>query len=604
MKKPALKKVIPLILILFSFICLLPAQTPVDQRLNGLDTFVERVLKDWKAPGISIAVVEKDQIIYAGGFGYRNYEKQLPVTEYTGFAIGSCTKAFTAAMLGMLVKEGKVDLDKPVRNYLPELKFKNEYTNAHATLRDMMSHRTGLPRHDYSWYGSTASRHELLERIQYLEPSAELREKYQYNNFMFMAQGIVIEKLTGKSWEDNLRERILQPLGMTHTHASVLELEQTADHALAYATENFEIRAIPFRNIDAIGPAGSINSCARDMANWLLVWINDGHFNGKEIIPSGFRLQAMTAQMATGGGLPGKENPDLHTGAYGLAWGISSYRGHYRVEHGGGIDGFITSTCFFPSDSLGIFVVSNQGGPTSSVRNFIADRMLGLSYRNWSDLLLGDRMTGDSLARISPNVDSLNQIVDTRPSHGRDDYNGTYENKGYGLIKIFTENDTSWIDYNEAGKRTKSYLEHYHYDIFRIRSIEEKNSQKNAPKISFQTDNKGAIAALKVQMEPSVDDIVFEKLPPDFEVTEGELEKYVGDYDLNGVTVKVYIRGDGVLMVLVPGQPDYELVAAQKDEFRIKVAEGYSVKFEVDDKSKVHSLSFVQPNGVFKATKK
>lgn len=166
----------------FAFLLLLSlrsfAQPPTDQRLKGLDTFALRLLKEWDAPGVTIAVVEKNKVIYTGGFGYRDYEKKLPVTENTLFAIGSCTKAFTASILGILEKEGKISLDKPVRDYLPELVFKNDYTNKHATLRDMMCHRTGLPRHDYSWYGSTASRNELLARVQYQEPSFELREKY------------------------------------------------------------------------------------------------------------------------------------------------------------------------------------------------------------------------------------------------------------------------------------------------------------------------------------------------------------------------------------------------------------------------------------------
>ncbi|MGL6267356.1 MAG: serine hydrolase domain-containing protein, partial [Chitinophagaceae bacterium] len=146
------------------------AQLPTDSRLKGLDTFALRILKEWNAPGVTIAVVEKNRIIYAGGFGYSDYDKKIAVTQNTQFAIGSCTKAFTASILGMLEKEGKVDLDKPARDYLPELKFKNDYTNKHITLRDMLCHRSGLPRHDVSWYGATASRKELLDRVQYLEP--------------------------------------------------------------------------------------------------------------------------------------------------------------------------------------------------------------------------------------------------------------------------------------------------------------------------------------------------------------------------------------------------------------------------------------------------
>ena len=439
---------------------LIQAQKPTDKRLAGLDTFALRILKEWNAPGVSIAVVEKNNVIYAGGFGYRDNEKKLPVTENTLFAIGSCTKAFTASMIGMLEKEGKVDMDKPVRDYLPELVFKNDYTNKHATLRDMISHRTGLPRHDYSWYGTTASRSELLSRIQYQEPSAELREKYQYNNFMYLAQGMVIEKLTGKSWEENLKEKIFQPLGMNNTNMSVIDMEKSSDRSLAYITEKDKPKAIPYRNIDAIGPAGSINSCAKDMAKWLITWINSGKFNDKEIIPAAYRGQAMTVQMATGGGLPSTENPDVNMSGYGLAWSMSSYRGHYRVEHGGGIDGFITSTGFFPTDSIGIFIVSSQSTATTSIRNFIADRMLKLSYRPWGKSQLADKLKADTSTKVSPNNDSINRKTGTKPSHTMVDYTGSFENKGYGIAKFFIEKDTLWADYNEAGLRTKSYLQH------------------------------------------------------------------------------------------------------------------------------------------------
>lgn len=577
-------------------------QSPTDPRLKGLDTFALRILKEWNAPGVTIAVVEKNKVVYTGGFGFRDYEKKLPVTENTLFAIGSCTKAFTASILGMLEKEDKLNIDKPVRDYLPELVFKNDYTNKHATLRDMMCHRTGLPRHDYSWYGSTASRNELLQRVQYQEPTFELREKYQYNNFMFLAQGLVIEKITGKSWEENMREKIFKPLGMNNTNMSVIDMEKSPNRSLAYSSAGNKIKAIPYRNIDAIGPAGSINSCAKDMANWLITWINDGKFNGKEIFPSSYRAQAITAQISPGGGLPLGENPDVHMSGYGLGWGMNSYRGHYRVEHSGGIDGFITSTTFFPSDSLGIFVVTNQSTPTTSIRNFIADRMLKLPYRPWGKTALADKLKADSTSKQAPNTDSLNRKTGTHYSHNIEAYNGEFENKGYGIIRIFREKDTTWVDYNEAGKRTKSYLEHYHYDFFRIRSTEETENPKDAPKIRFNTDEKGSIASLEIQMEPTVKDILFERLTP--AVVKAELQKYVGDYDLSGTNVKVYIKGDKTLMVFIPGQTDYELVPANKNEFDLKIAKGYSVKFEVTEQNKVLSLTFIQPNGNFKATRK
>ena len=206
-----------------------------DKRFAGLDTAFARVLSVWKGPGFAVVVVEKNKVVYANGFGFRNYEEKIPVTTNTLFAIGSCTKAFTATLIGELASKGELDIDKPVRDYLPELKFYNDDMNDRITLRDMMCHRTGLPRHDYSWYlFSTSSRDSLVKRMQYLEPNAKVRDKWQYNNFMFMLQGAVVEKLTHQSWESNIRENIFLPLGMNHSNTSIPEMEKDPDAALGY----------------------------------------------------------------------------------------------------------------------------------------------------------------------------------------------------------------------------------------------------------------------------------------------------------------------------------------------------------------------------------
>jgi CubicO group peptidase (beta-lactamase class C family) len=581
------------------FCSILIAQPPTDKRLAGLDTLATKVLKDWHAAGVSIAVVEKGKIIYAGGFGYRDMDKKLPVTENTQFAIGSCTKAFTASILGMLANEGKLDLDKPVRNYLPELKFQNEYTNSHATLRDMMCHRTGLPRHDMSWYASWATRNEFLERIQYLEPSMELREKFQYNNFMFMAQGVVIEKLTGKSWEENMKEKILKPLGMDNTNLSTKDMEKSADHSLAYASTDSSIKAIPYRNIDAMGPAGSVNSSAKDMAKWLITWINAGKYNGKEIIPSSYLSEAMTIQMATGGGLPGAENADVHLSGYGLGWGISSYRGHYRVEHGGGIDGFISSTGFFPSDSIGIFVVSNQGEPVAAIRNFIADRMLRLSYRNWNKSQLDAAKKAKEAAKLATDNDSTGRVFNTRPSHNLADYAGVYTNPGYGSIEIKSLGEKLTSQFNSIDIA----FEHYHYDQFKATPQDPSLDGASFP-ISFFTDNQGKIGKLTIPLEAGVKDIEFTKEVKAMDVAKDALQKYTGEYELApGVNARFYIKGEKTLFAFIEGQPEYELIPTDKNKFELKILKGYSVLFAENENGEITAVSFVQPNGTFKAKK-
>ncbi len=224
-----------------------------DKRFAGLDTTFNRVLKDWKAVGFAVAVVEKNKIVYSKGAGFRDLEKKLPVTPNTLFAIGSCTKAFTASLIGLLQKDNKLEYDKPVRNYLPELKFFNDAMNDGVTVRDMMCHRTGLPRHDYSWYLFPTTRDSLIQRIRYLEPTAAIRQQWQYNNFMFLAQGVLAEKLFGEKWEQLVKEKILDSLGMKTTNFSVSDMEKSNDAAAGYyVRKDSLVTKMEYYNLDAM----------------------------------------------------------------------------------------------------------------------------------------------------------------------------------------------------------------------------------------------------------------------------------------------------------------------------------------------------------------
>jgi len=596
-----------LLSILFSILIIFSnAQKPTDARLAGLDSIVNKALKDLHAVGVSIAVVEKNKIIYTGGFGFRDNEKKLPVTANTLFAIGSCTKAFTASLLGILDKEGRLDLDKPVITYLPELKFQNEYTTQQATLRDLMCHRTGLPRHDLSWYGFPTTRDSLVKRIAYFEPTAPLRQTWQYNNFMFLVQGVVAEKITGKTWEQNVRERIFQPLGMSTSNFSVNDMQKSGEASKGYYEKKDSIRYVEYYNIDAMGPAGAINSSANEMANWVMTWIYGGKFNGKEIIPASFVNQAMISQMVAGAGLPDKSAPDVQMSDYGFAWGINSYRGHYRVQHGGNIDGFSAITCFFPSDSIGIVVLINQSGSAvpGIIRNYISDKMLKLPYRDWMGItktaIFQQKMAGN----IAKKSDSLYHKLNTKPSHQLADYTGYYENPGYGKIHIILKNDSLIA----ISPNLNMWLQHYHYDVFKPFSLKEAIDleEDNPVRFKFEMNTTGDISSIAtIGIEPSVKQVVFTKLPTVVPLTKEDMKKYTGEYLLAGnVIVTVYIKGENTLMVLVPGQPDYELVPAGNDLFNFKTLTGYSVKFMVNESKTVTSLNFNQPNGIFTAKKK
>lgn len=577
--------------------------------LAGIDTLLERVLKERKAAGFAVAVVEKNKIIYAKGFGYRDYENKLPVTPNTQFAIGSCSKAFTSLLIGLLNKDGKVEYDKPVREYLPDLKFFNTEMNNSITLRDMMCHRTGLPRHDYSWYlFNTDSRDSMMRRIQYMEPTAPIRQTWQYNNFMFLMQGVLAEKMSGKSWEQNIKEKIFVPLGMTNSNATIAELKKTAEPALGYQLyKDSIIRKMDYYNINAMSPAGSINSSVNEMAKWVMAWIYGGKVNGKEIFPAAYMKEAMSSQMIIGAGFPDKEKPDIQFANYGFGWFMASYRGHYRVEHGGNIDGFSASTCFFPTDSIGIIVLTNQNGSavTSIVRNTIADRLLKIKPIDW----LADRKAADDKAKAAAKEAegklSSNKKPGTNPSHDLKDYEGLYHHPGYGTTEIVLQNDSLFM--MTPGYRI--WLRHYHYDVFETFEVDKKEgidtSGKSELKIRFDMSEAGEISSIFMELEGGLKPFEFIRKPKPKEITKEELKKYEGSFELApGVEAKFYIKGEKTLYAFIEGQPEYELIASDKNTFVLKTLSGYSVKFEENEKGEITAVSFIQPNGTFKAPKK
>ncbi len=582
-----------------------------DNPFAGLDTAFARVLKDWHAAGFAVAVVDKDSVIYAQGFGYKDWEHKIPVTPHTLFAIGSCTKAFTASLIGMLEHDGKLDIDKPVRDYLPALKFYNSGMNDMITLRDMMCHRTGLPRHDLSWYlFGNSTRDSMILKIQYMEPTAGVRERWQYNNFMFASQGVVTEKLTNKSWEDNVRERIFQPLGMTESDFSVTDLAKAPDAAFGYGVKNDSIiKKLDYYRIDALAPAGAINSNVLEMSKWVETWIHGGKFHGKEILPGNYASEAITAQMVMGGGLPTKESPDVFFSNYGFGWFLASYRGHYRVEHGGNIDGFSASTSFFPSDSIGIIVLSNQNGSAvpGVVRNLIADRLLHLSYKDWDSYLKGisDKTKADAKKARASHQD--NRIANAPPSHNLNDYAGIYSNPGYGNFEITAQPDSLFASF----PLHTWWLKHEHYDVYQPfdkdpkEGIDTTGADEDNLRLQFNMDAAGAITNVAVNLEAALaKPIVFTRTPKTASISTAQLQQYVGDYAFSEEVIsKVYIKGDK-LFLFVPGQPEYELAYIGGKSFSIKTLTGFTVRFEADDKGKITGLTSIQPNGKFTAKRK
>ena len=573
--------------------------------LTSIDSMLNRVLKDQHAAGFAVAVVKGDEVIYSKGFGYRDVENKKPVTPNTLFAIGSSTKAFTASLLGLLEKGGKLKLDDRATTHLPSLRFYNDEMNNQITIRDLMAHRTGLTRYDYSWLlFNTSNRDSIIARVKYMAPTAGVRQKWFYNNFMYLAQGMIVEKISGKTWEQNIKEKFFGPLEMTRSNTDIKAFQNDADAALPYVTiKDSVIKKIDYYNINGMGPAGSINSSVNDMANWLKVWISGGYYNKKEILPNAYIGEAASAQMVMAGGLP-TQHKDVFFSNYGLGWMLESYRGHYRVEHGGNINGFSANVAFFPTDGIGIVVLTNQNGSAvpDIVTSSIADRLLKLKPIDWN----GEAAARAKTASINEKQTAKNAknepILNTNPSHALKSYTGSFENPAYGLLKLTEEKNTI---YATAGDN-KLLLKHIHYDVFEPHSVDKNGVVDTASSkmlFNFSSNNEGKISGLTIQLDADRDPVLFNFKPEIKTLSLKELENLTGEYSLGQIVVTVSLKGN-TLFVFVPGQPEYETEYVNNDTFNLKVLNGYSVKFEIVSGKKAPSLSFIQPNGTFKAVRK
>jgi len=592
-----------LALILFCFITtsVLAQSSKTADRLNGIDTLFNRILKDQGVAGFAVAVVKGDEVIYSKGFGYRDVENKKPVTPNTLFAIGSASKAFTGSLLGLLRKDGKLSFEDKAVSLLPQLRFYNEEMNSQIILRDLMAHRTGLSRYDFSWLlFNTANRDSIIARVKYMKPTAAVREKWFYNNFMYLAQGMIVERLSGKTWEQNIKEKFFTPLEMTRSNTDIKAFQQDSDASLPYTlTKENEIKKVDYYNINGMGPAGSINSSVNDMANWLKVWISGGSFKKKEILPVDYVREAASSQMVMEPELPGAHD-DIFLANYGLGWMIGSYRGHYMVEHGGNINGFSANVAFLPSDQLGVVVLSNQNGSQvpALVRNSIVDCILELKPIDWN----GEAREKAKAGRLANKESKKSPVLNTGLQRPLKDYTGSFENPAYGIIKVKLENNNLYTVLSDE----KVLLKHMYYDVFDPRSIDKKGvadtTQSNLM-FNFSSGVDGKIQGVGIFLDGSEKPVMFDFKPEVKVLTIQELQKYTGEYALGQVTAKVFLKGT-TLMVYVPGQPEYETVATETDAFNLKALKGFSVKFDVTANNQVTAVSFIQPNGTFKAQKK
>ena len=581
------------------------AQT--DKRLKGIEKKFNAILESTKAPGFAVAIVEGDKIIYAKGFGYADYENKVAADANTLFAIGSSTKAFTSSLLGLLRGDDKISFNDNPRKHVPELEFYNDDMNNGIIIKDLMRHTTGLPRHDGAWYFFPSyDKDSLIQRLKYHEPFTGLRQKWYYNNFGFLLQGVITEKLSGKSWEENIEEKFFKPLGMNRSKTTISGMKESSNKAYGYTLDaDRNIEKTDYYDIAGMSPAGSINSSVNDMSQWLITWINKGKYKDQQIIPEDYIKEAMSSQAVVASGVPSDELPNVHFVNYGYGWFLHSYKGHYMVEHGGNIDGFSASVGFYPSDKIGVVVLVNQNGSAvpSLVRNTVADYMLNVEKTEWAKKHKEDLEEAlEAQDKVMEDKETSN-VKNTRPSHAKLDYTGFYENAGYGKFEVTVENDSLMTTLNDE----KIFINHFHYDTFELIDYSDGKVDSteigSSLKVNFKTNESGDIESLTTSIEPTTEAIVFKRTPNTIEVDAKTLEQYVGNYDLAGQVVKFYIKDENILYAFLKGQPEYELVPTDEHKFNLKILDGYKVEF-VEVKGMITTVKFIQPNGVFSAKKK
>jgi len=586
-------------LVLWASVCVAQSQEPTPKSLADFDAIVTKAMADCNIPGMSVAIVRDGKVVYAKGFGYRDVEKKLPVTTDTLFAIGSVSKSFTSLIFGILNDEGKVDWDKPVRTYLPAFQIDDPIATDHATPRDLLSHRTGLARYDLIWYSSNFNREDLVGRLKYLKSDREFRSGYEYNNLMITTVGYLEGRVANSSWEDLVRSRIFEPLGMQKSNFSVIDSQKSADFSQPYSLKKDIVTKVPFKNVDAIGPAGSINSSINDMSRYLIFQLGDGTYNGKRMVSQNNLKLVHTGQTAMTGLPEFFSQNGLGPMAYAMGWVDTTYRGHHMVWHNGGIDGFYSLLTMLPEDKIGVVVLSNLIGNRAlePVAYSAFDRLLGLSLDPWLDRYKAlDDKAKKAEAEAKKNKVSTAK-TGTQPSHPLADFVGEYNNPGLGTVKIAQNGQELTLAFNQ--------LEPYpfvrvHYDIFEV--PEESESIAAGTKGQFLTNWNGDIDRLSMPLEPALkEEIVFKRVAQ--KLSKETLQTLVGDYSLEDSSAHVGLVGDS-LQLTIPDQPSYDLVPTHGLIFDLKGLNGFSVEFKKDASGKITEMLVIQPGGATVAKKK
>lgn len=476
---------------------------------KSFQQFIRKELNKWNIPGAAIAVVKDGKVIYTGGFGYRDKKKKLGVNENTLFAIGSLTKSITATTVGILVDRKFIKWDSKLIDILPNFKLKDPFTTQHINPVDLLCHRSGIPNHNLMWYVTNFSRKEIIHRLQYLEPSSSFRTTFQYNPNMYTLAGYLVEQKSGTTWEKFTSKNIFKPLEMNRSNFTYMDMIKDKNHSKPYIERNGKIIETEFHKSQHFSaPAGSINSSVKEMANWMLMNLNKGKFNNKQVVSTASLSYIQSPHITFPSispeiGVSPEGNVCSYT-TYGLGWNIGTYYDQIILEHLGAIDGFSSQITLLPRLNAGIVVLTNNQNRgdlfTATVINRVTTILMDRKPFN-----LSEWFSKKNIGSIkTKNNKSLKKKSDTKIIRNLNEYVGEYKDDGYGIIKIILKNNQLQFKYYRYNVK----LEHIKNDVFKtIKGIVNR-------KVNFLSNSNDEINRLEIQWERSIKPIIFYKKKP------------------------------------------------------------------------------------------
>jgi len=501
-------------------------------RFENFDQYIQESMRSWSCPGVALAVVKGDEVIHQAVFGLRDVENQLPLTADTRFAMASVTKSFTALSAALLVDEGKLDWDKPVREYMPEFILDDAYVTQHVTVRDMLSHRTGLPRHDFAAWRLDISRAEFIKRMKHFKFSATFREKFQYNNLMYYAAAYLVEKLAQQKWEDFMQARVFGPLGMSASNFQPEPPQAGQLTAKGYRVDRDAdggakgLINMPFGLHTELSPgaAGALFSTLADLTQWLKVHVNQGQVGDLRLVSAANLKQMHLPQTIIPAGGYHEALMGTAISTYGMGWFIEPYQGTTLLHHGGNVEGHSLIIGALPKEKIGIVVLTNVASlPLRDVLLYeCVDRALNLPEQDWNKKfhdLFDPFIVGEARAKQTA---AEEKVTGAPPSHPLETYTGAFKTDGYPDFAIRLNGDQ--LQACSVGSLDWSAFRHYHYDIF-----EWYLADFDAwVKVRFLTNDQGEIDSLSLPIEPSVENVIFTRKQPEL------------DPDLTAALVGVY----------------------------------------------------------------